>query len=142
MFDDYSIRRRRAATPSFPFSLLYGKKLGEKHGLLNFAAIPPDKRGKLERWMRASWQIHDVNTFVSSPKWAGLSLRCRINASQIKLPGYTQTQLPLGRGRGPSTGRKTHCDATAPSRIRPVFTTAPHRGSTPREINSLSSSVL
>lgn len=29
-----------------------------------------------------------------------LSLRCRINANQIKLPGYTQTQLPSSEGEG------------------------------------------
>jgi len=74
VFDDYSIRRetRRAArSPFLEEKKKKKKKKGEGHEPLNFAAIPPDKRGKLERWMRASWQIHDVNTFVSSPKWAG-----------------------------------------------------------------------
>lgn len=75
--------------------------------------------------MRASWQIHDVNTFVSPPKWAAVSSlpnKCQPNkTSRLHTNAITPGPRREGeRGRGPSTGRKTHCDATRPRRIRPV----------------------
>lgn len=94
-----------------------------------------DKRGKLERWMRVSWQIHDVNTFVSPSKWAAVSSlpnKCQpnktswlhTNAITGRIPGEEKRQ------RGP-TGRKTHCLSTA----RPVCTISRTYDSTLHEIN-------
>ena len=78
----------------------------------------PDKRGKLERWMRVSWQIHDVNTFVSPPKWAAVSSlpnKCQPNKTSWLHTNAITGRIPAADGRrGKAWPAKTHCLSTGP----------------------------
>lgn len=119
----------------FSFFLFFSRSKYQSQKLPVILRESLDKRGKLERWMRVSWQIHDVNTFVSPSKWAAVSSlpnKCQpnktswlhTNAITGRIPGEEKRQ------RGP-TGRKTHCLSTA----RPVCTISRTYDSTLHEIN-------